>query len=112
MIPIILSLQAQEQTVVPRMSRVALQRKEEASGKAINDALLSRLRPYRSASNAAALVSLGGSGGGSESQSTRKDDSKSHGQFRLPRQVVSYCWLSARLQYLQCISNGDTAVLH
>ena len=21
-------------------------------------------------------------------------------------------WLSARLQYLQCISNGDTAVLH
>ena len=25
---------------------------------------------------------------------------------------VSYQWLSARLQYLQCGSNGDTAVLH
>ena len=24
----------------------------------------------------------------------------------------SYQWLSARLQYLQCISNGDAAVLH
>ena len=23
-----------------------------------------------------------------------------------------YRWLSARLQYLQCVSNGDTAVLH
>ena len=26
--------------------------------------------------------------------------------------VRPYRWLSARLQYLQCISNGDTAVLH
>ena len=26
--------------------------------------------------------------------------------------LTSYGWFSARLQYLQCISNGDTAVLH
>ena len=26
--------------------------------------------------------------------------------------VTTYQWLSARLQYLQCISNGDTTVLH
>ena len=25
---------------------------------------------------------------------------------------ISYRWLSTRLQYLQCVSNGDTAVLH
>ena len=25
--------------------------------------------------------------------------------------VMPYPWLSARLQYLQCVSNGDTAVL-
>ena len=26
--------------------------------------------------------------------------------------LLWYQWLSARMQYLQCISNGDTAVLH
>ena len=25
---------------------------------------------------------------------------------------LTYRWLGARLQYLQCVSNGDTAVLH
>ena len=29
-----------------------------------------------------------------------------------PEWLSTYQWLSARLQYLQCISNGDTAVLH
>ena len=28
------------------------------------------------------------------------------------KQIVSFRWLNARLQFLHCISNGDTAVLH
>ena len=32
--------------------------------------------------------------------------------FALPVVAVIYRWLSARLQYLQCVSNGDTTVLH
>ena len=32
--------------------------------------------------------------------------------FPLLFRVSTYLWLSARLQYLKCISNGDTAVLH
>ena len=33
-------------------------------------------------------------------------------RFQANNSSVSYRWLSARLQYLQCISNGDTTVLH
>ena len=29
-----------------------------------------------------------------------------------PKVGISFQWLSVRLQYLQCISTGDTAVLH
>ena len=59
-------------TVIPINERVVLQRKEETSAKSLNDTLLSRLRPYRSAASAATLVALGGN----ETQSSRKDDCK------------------------------------
>ena len=39
---------------------VVLQKKEESSSKSLNDALLARLRPYRSSATAATLVALTG----------------------------------------------------
>ncbi len=56
--------------VTPQQPTVVLQRKEEGSTKTLNETLLSRLRPYRSATNAASLVALGAS----EPSGTRKDD--------------------------------------
>ena len=47
-----------------------LLRKDEGSVKCLNDTLLARLRPYRSASVAATLVTLTGS----EAQLPRKED--------------------------------------
>ena len=35
-----------------------------------------------------------------------------HNAFSTEMHLISNQWLSAKLQYLQCISNGDTAVLH
>ena len=71
-------LQSKKIMVVPLRPRVCLQRKEEGSSKTLNETLLSRLRPYRSASTAATLVALGGN----EAQVTRKEDSKySHRDF-------------------------------
>ena len=32
--------------------------------------------------------------------------------IELRDKIATYRWFSARVQYLQCISNGDTAVLH
>ena len=62
--------------------RVLLLRKEEGSAKCLNDTLLARLRPYRSASVAATLVTLTGS----ESQIPRKED----GLFTFNYQHVYY----------------------
>ena len=63
-------LQKKNLVVIPQQPTMILQRKEEGSTKSLNETLLSRLRPYRSATNAASLVALGTS----EPSSVRKDD--------------------------------------
>ena len=63
-------IQKKTLVVTPQQPTLILQRKEEGSTKSLNETLLSRLRPYRSAANAASLVALGPS----EASSVRKDD--------------------------------------
>ena len=60
---------------VPIQQGVVLQKKEEPSSKSLNDALLSRLRPYRSSATAATLVALTGG----ESPMNRKEEGRLQG---------------------------------
>ena len=66
------SVQRNTLVVTPQKPTLVLQRKEEGSAKSLNETLLSRLRPYRSATSAASLVALGAS----EPSGARKDDCK------------------------------------
>ena len=50
----------ESKAVVPVHNSVLVQKKEENSGKTINETLLSRLRPYKSAPTTATLVALTG----------------------------------------------------
>ena len=50
----------QEHVVIPLKPTIVLQKKEDGSTKTLNETLLSRLRPYRSAATAATLVALTG----------------------------------------------------